>query len=347
MDRFWFLWQTIYRKDKRQIYFKYLQRGLILLILLTLFSLLGLDASLHSHKSIKPQVVFALAVDSNQSSWPRVSSPHVIPLSAPLYGGNPLLPEVALTFDDGPEPGSTPQIVAILKRFGVNATFFCVGLHAHWFPDLVRQEYANGNLVEDHTWTHADLQLLKPDDVAKQLTSTADEIQQLTGTMPTLFRPPYGFFNWPIFAQAHRMAFSSILWNVAPMDWLAPGTDVIIKRVLSATRNGSIILLHDGSPDDRLDRSQTVAALPAIITGLRQRGFRFVTVEQMIRDLGQKTPGVQTSTGQGTQALAMLTWVPGLQARRLPELDPGWPTGVTRRKGLAIYGESGGGALQI
>lgn len=330
MGIFKFLWQTIYIKGIWQIRLKHIQRGLIFLILLLLFNIL---TPLHSYTPIKSRPVRALAARGPYLSWPRSSSLRTIPLPAPLYSGNPLLPEVALTFDDGPEPGSTPAIVATLRQFGVKATFFCVGLHIHWFPNLVRQEYADGNLVEDHTWTHADLQRLKPDEIAEQLTSTANEIEQVTGAWPTLFRPPYGLFNWSIFAQARRMSFSSILWNVAPVDWLAPGKDVIVARVLRATHNGSIILLHDGSPDDRLDRSQTVAALPAIITGLRQRGFRFVTIEQMIHDLGQKQPDARTTTAHSIQAPIQAS---RLYARGLPAIDAAWLTG-TRRKGLALH----------
>ncbi|HEY3993595.1 MAG TPA: polysaccharide deacetylase family protein [Ktedonobacteraceae bacterium] len=274
------------------------------------------------------QAPIALAARVNQVFFqPQPTSTHFTPLPAPLYGGNPALPEIALTFDDGPHPGSTLKIVAILKRFSVKATFFCVGQHVQSYPDYVRQEYANGNLVEDHTWTHPDLRLLSSADVAQQLASTANEIERVTGAMPTLFRPPYGIFNWSIFAQARRMALSSIIWNVDPKDWSMPGTNTIIWRVLSAAGNGSIVLMHDGGGD----RSQTVAALPTIITTLRQRGFRFVTVEQMIRDLAQKTSGSHAITVPGSSTLLFTTQAPCLQSQALPMLKPNRQADVIQR----------------
>jgi peptidoglycan/xylan/chitin deacetylase (PgdA/CDA1 family) len=328
MNKRWSLWQRLYRERIRQIHFRPIQLVITFLVLLILFNLLGSGNPMAPAKHIQARVFIALAANTGTFFHPHLPSTHFTPLSAPLYGGNALLPEIALTFDDGPHPGSTLKIVAILKRFGIKATFFCVGQHIQQYPDYVRQEYANGNLVEDHTWTHPDLQLLSSAEVGRQLGQTANEIEQVTGAMPTLFRPPYGIFNWSIFAQARHMALSSIIWNVDPQDWSMPGTNAIIARVLGVSGNGSIILMHDGGGD----RSQTVAALPTIITTLRQRGFRFVTVEQMIRHLGQKASGRRATTGQSAQAPLYSRQTPCLWPKALLELKPNWQADVTRRK---------------
>jgi peptidoglycan-N-acetylglucosamine deacetylase len=328
MNKRWSLWQKLYRERIRRIHFRPVQLVITFLVLLMLFTLLGSGNPITPAKYIQARVFIALAANANTFFHPSLPSTHFTPLLAPLYGGNALLPEIALTFDDGPHPGSTLKIVAILKRFGIKVTFFCVGQHIQQYPDDVRQEYANGNLVEDHTWTHPDLQLLSSDEIGKQLGHTAHEIEQVTGAMPTLFRPPYGIFNWPIFAQSRRMALSSIIWNVDPQDWSMPGTNAIIARVLGAAGNGSIVLMHDGGGD----RSQTVAALPTIITTLRQRGFRFVTVEQMIRHLGQKASGSRATTGQSAQTPLYTRQIPGLWPKALLELKQCWLADVMRHK---------------
>lgn len=112
---------------------------------------------------------------------------------------------------------------------------------------------------------------------------TAKSIDQFTTISPAFFRPPYGETNATILAQAKKLSLSVIMWNVDPRDWSLPGSQAIISRVLSATHNGAIILLHDGGGN----RAQTIAALPTIITALRVRGLRFVTIPQLVDDLPQ------------------------------------------------------------
>ena len=114
--------------------------------------------------------------------------------------------------------------------------------------------------------------------VTQELESTADEIANLTGTRPTLWRPPFGGFNDTVTRVASSLGLSMRLWDVNPRDPSEPGTDVIVRRVVDNVSEGDIILLHDGSPDGSEDRSQTVAALPTIIDTLRARGFEFGTL---------------------------------------------------------------------
>jgi peptidoglycan-N-acetylglucosamine deacetylase len=184
---------------------------------------------------------------------------------------------VYLTFDDGPGV-YTPQILSELAAKGAPATFFVTGEHAAQFPSLVQQEHADGHGIGDHGWSHAALTELPPALIRQELESTAVEIASLTGTRPTLWRPPFGAFNDTVTAIASSLGLSMRLWDVNPSDFDMPGTGEIVSRVVDNVSDGAIILLHDSSPDGSEDRSQTVAALPWIINALRARGFQFGTL---------------------------------------------------------------------
>jgi len=162
-----------------------------------------------------------------------------------------------------------------------------IGSQAAAYPDLVRQDYQQGNSVGNHSWSHPDLLQLTTAQVRFQLQTTSNAIQAATGVKPTLFRPPYGNTNSVIQSIASSLGLSTILWSVDPRDWSRPGISVIVSRVLNSTHNGSIILLHEGGGD----RSQTMAALPTIISTLKQRGFQFVTIAQMIQHLAKTGNG--------------------------------------------------------
>ena len=175
-----------------------------------------------------------------------------------LYTGNRYLPEVALTFDDGPNPYYTPQILAIIRHSRVKVTFFCIGRQVARYPDLVRQEYNDGNLVGNHSWSHPNLALLSNSEIESQIKLTSDAIQQATGVRPTFFRPPYGVVNTRVLAQVNLLGLTAIIWNDEARDSATLGTSVIVSRILRLAGDGAIILLHDGGGD----RSQTIAALP-------------------------------------------------------------------------------------
>jgi len=200
-----------------------------------------------------------------------------------LYDGNQSVPEVALTFDDGPNPYYTQQVLAVLQQYGIKATFFCIGRQVAQYPSLVKQEYAAGNVIGNHTWSHADLTKLSSDAILTQINATSDAIQQAVGVRPTFFRPPYGVINANVLTQANQLGLTTIIWNDEARDWTTPGISVISSRILGLAGDGAIILLHDGGGN----RSQTVAALPTIITSLRQQGYTFVTLPQMVHDLPQ------------------------------------------------------------
>jgi peptidoglycan/xylan/chitin deacetylase (PgdA/CDA1 family) len=198
--------------------------------------------------------------------------------------------EVALTFDDGPAPIYTRQILDELQAAGAQATFFVVGAHAQRYPDLVRAELAGGNAVGNHSFTHQDLAGKSVADVRWQLASTSSTLRSITGdTCLWLFRPPYGLggFDANALAEAHREGFTVVIWDVWALDWQRPGTAVIAQRIITRLHSGAIILLHDGGSNTFTpDRSQTADALPAILAAIHQRGLRAVTLPRLLTDAG-------------------------------------------------------------
>jgi peptidoglycan-N-acetylglucosamine deacetylase len=197
-----------------------------------------------------------------------------------FYDGNPAIPEVALTFDDGPNPPYTGQVLAILQRYGLHATFFCVGSQVAAYPDLARQEIADGHTIGNHTWSHPFLTSLSDAQIKSELTTTGDIIEEATGIRPIYFRPPYGAFNARVLTQANQLGLTTFIWSDDSLDWAGGSPTNITHLVLSTVTDGAIILMHDGGGN----RSRTVAALPNVIDGLLARHFRIVTLDQLIID---------------------------------------------------------------
>ncbi|MBV2153076.1 polysaccharide deacetylase family protein [Kitasatospora sp. SUK 42] len=178
---------------------------------------------------------------------------------------------VYLTFDDGPSPQYTAQILAVLARYRVPATFFEIGQNVTANPGLTDQAVHQGESVQNHSWDHPDLRPLSLADFNAQILNTDQAIRARTGRTPTCLRPPYGFVDKTVRARAAALGKTIKLWTVDPADWSRPGIHTIEQRVLTAVRPGSVILLHDGGGD----RSQTVAALPTVLTTLQHRGYTF------------------------------------------------------------------------
>ncbi|KMO94145.1 polysaccharide deacetylase family protein [Streptomyces roseus] len=188
-------------------------------------------------------------------------------------------PEVSLTFDDGPQPPYTGQVLDVLARYGVKATFFCTGMFAKAYPEYLARMREEGHGVANHTWSHPMLFELTRTQLAEQLERTNEAIAEATGgPAPTLFRPPYGSRSPEVLEQLAESGMTTVLWDVAPDDWQMPGADTIADRVVREAGPGSIVLLHDSGGD----RSQTVAALAPAIEGLLERGLTFVPVEEQL-----------------------------------------------------------------
>jgi peptidoglycan/xylan/chitin deacetylase (PgdA/CDA1 family) len=187
--------------------------------------------------------------------------------------------EIALTFDDGPGP-YTPQILSILKRSGVPATFFEVGVLERYFYASTAAIVAAGDVIGDHTEVHASMSRLSPREQQAQLLQEASAIERHGARFPRLFRPPYGMWDAATLRLLRHYRMLMVLWTVDTNDYRRPGVKAIVKAALSGARPGAIILLHDAGGD----RSETVAALPKIIAGLRRRHYRLVTIPRLLLD---------------------------------------------------------------
>ena len=187
--------------------------------------------------------------------------------------------EVALTFDDGPSPW-TPKLVKVLRRQNVPATFFPVGYAMKEYGHHLRLLRDGGFPVGDHTMNHRQMGQLPIDVQTSEIDLQAGLLQGAGFGYPRLFRPPYGSLNPDTRLLLHERRMLMVLWSVNPQDYFRPGVKAIVSRVMAAVKPGSIVLLHDGGGD----RSQTLAALPRIVRKLRARGFRLVTVPQLLAD---------------------------------------------------------------
>jgi peptidoglycan/xylan/chitin deacetylase (PgdA/CDA1 family) len=187
--------------------------------------------------------------------------------------------EIALTFDDGPGP-YTPEVLAVLERNHVHATFFAIGKMLRYFSASTVREIEDGDVIGDHTETHPMMAQLSPHDQYEELFEQIARIELLGGRRPVLFRPPYGSFNATTLHELHSLHLLMVLWSVDTDDYQQPGVQVIVERALAGAHPGAIILMHDAGGT----RTQTIAALPSIIRGLRARGFRLVTVPQLLMD---------------------------------------------------------------
>jgi len=196
---------------------------------------------------------------------------------------------VALTFDDGPTPYTTPPILDYLERTGTPATFFVLGLYAHTWPDLIQREWNDGFAIGAHSWDHPSLPILPDSQMPHQFGDTLAAVHAAIGQDACIWfwRPPYGEYNLRIVDIGRGYGLTAIMWNVDPTDWARPGAQAIASRVLAQARPGSIILLHDGPAR----REQTLAALPLILDGLRARGLTPVTLPRLLAD--SHYPGVR------------------------------------------------------
>jgi peptidoglycan-N-acetylglucosamine deacetylase len=214
--------------------------------------------------------------------------------------------QVAITFDDGPDPRWTPQILDILKAANVKAAFFLVGVNAERYPGLVRRIVNEGHEIGNHTYYHPNLALCWPEHVRLELNATQLLLETITGRATTLFRPPYAADTSPSQLSeltplqiAQDLNYLVVLENIDPQDWAKPGADIILQRVKQQRRDGSIVLLHDAGGD----RSQTVAALPRILEWLHTRGDTVVPLSTL---LGTTRDAVMPPLTGATQPVARI-----------------------------------------
>jgi peptidoglycan/xylan/chitin deacetylase (PgdA/CDA1 family) len=215
------------------------------------------------------------------------------------YRGGPGRRAVAIGFDDGPA-ADTPAFVTMLERSRAQATFFMIGRQvSSTFRTTLLLELRNGDVLGDHTYSHPDL--TRSGEVRAQLQKTIGVIRAVSGYTPCVFRPPYGSYDESVVQSARSLGLATVLWNVDPSDYTQPGTAAIEQRVLAQVRPGSIIISHDGGGP----RGQTLAAYPGIIAALRARGYRIVTIPELLGFRPVYVPCIRLCDGIGVARSAV------------------------------------------
>jgi peptidoglycan/xylan/chitin deacetylase (PgdA/CDA1 family) len=183
---------------------------------------------------------------------------------------------IAITFDDGPHPQNTTRLLDILRARNIKATFYVIGRSVDLYPQVVRRTVAEGHEIGNHSQTHRLLSKLGDSELREEMSRCSDAIARASGVKPRTMRPPYGGLLQRQRELVHaEFGYPTILWSVDPLDWKRPGSGVITSRILAGTSSGGIVLAHDL-------HAQTVDAMPATLDGLLRRGFKFVTVSQLL-----------------------------------------------------------------
>src|SRR5438094_8616713 len=193
-------------------------------------------------------------------------------------------PYIAMTFDDGPSATLTPKLLDLLAAHHIKATFFVIGENVAEHPEIVARAAQEGHEIANHSWSHPNFGKMSDENVRRQLWRIDDAIKNATGKRPTLLRPPYGSITAREKRWIHdEFGYQIILWDVDPNDWKRPGPAVVRNRILQETRPGSIVLSHDIHPG-------TIEAMPSTLDALEAKGFKFVTVSELIGMATPETP---------------------------------------------------------
>lgn len=184
---------------------------------------------------------------------------------------NTEMKQVALTFDDGPDPKVTPQILATLAKYDAKATFFMLGSRVEFYPDIAKEILNAGHELGNHTWTHANLTNMSTEAIKNEVSRTSDIIEQATGQLPSVFRPPYGASNDNLL---NILDLPVVLWNLDTLDWKYRDRAQLLSSVKSNVHDGSTILMHD-------IHLSTAQGLDSVLAFLKNEGYEFVTVSEL------------------------------------------------------------------
>lgn len=198
------------------------------------------------------------------------------PTPAPTTGNK----VIALTFDDGPGP-YTEKLLDILDKYDAKATFFLIGSKVSARANTLRRMQSRGHQLGNHSWSHPELNKVSAEQLASEIDQTNNAIKQAVGTKPNIIRPPYGAFNRAVLEQFRQRGMSAVVWSVDTRDWADRNSEIVCSRAVAGARNGAVILMHDIHPT-------SVNAVPCILDSLKQQGYSFVTVQNLIGDM---TPG--------------------------------------------------------
>jgi len=224
---------------------------------------------------------------------PRGPVPRNPDMNLPASGGSGVTysrvavsqPYIAITFDDGPHPNNTPRLLDMLRERNIKATFYVIGRNVDLYPNVLRRTVSEGHEIGNHTYTHPILSKLGDSAVREELTKCRDAVARAAGVQPRTMRPPYGALLQRQREWVHsELNYPTIMWSVDPLDWKRPGPSVVTSRILSGTTPGAIVLAHDL-------HAGTVDAMPATLDGLLNKGFKFVTVSQLLAMGAQAAPG--------------------------------------------------------
>lgn len=184
---------------------------------------------------------------------------------------------IALTFDDGPWPGSTAKVLDILKKNHIKGTFFVVGQNVKNYPELTKRVVTEGHTIANHTWHHW-YHYMNPQTAAYEVANTTDIIYKTTGVKTSLFRPPGGNMKNGVVDYAKSNKYAVIMWSSDSVDYSRPTVPKLINNIFREAKPGGIVLMHDGGGD----RSHTIKALPEIINKFRKQGYEFVTIPELL-----------------------------------------------------------------
>lgn len=194
--------------------------------------------------------------------------------------------KLALTFDDGPNDPYTPQLLEVLARHNVKATFFMLGQYVQARPDLARMVAEAGHVIGNHTFSHPNLIFLPRNQAKREIEDCGRALAEAVGQPSRLFRPPFGARRPASLRLARALGLEPIMWNVTGWDWKAPSTEYIVQKVATRVRGGDVILLHDGGHEGMgVDRLKTVLATDRVIARCKGEGYEFVTIPEMMESV--------------------------------------------------------------
>lgn len=197
-----------------------------------------------------------------------------------LWSGNPNSKTIALTFDDGPHPQYTPQLLKVLDRYQIQASFFLLGICVERNPHIAQEIYSRGHWIGLHGYYHHNFPLLSPTELKQSLEKTQTAIHKACNLSPEKIRdirPPNGFFTPRTLQLFHKWNYRPVMWSVVPEDWVRPGISKVVNRVMKTLQNGSLIVLHDG-----VCGGQDVAEIAnVLIPQLLEQGYSFVTIDTL------------------------------------------------------------------
>ncbi len=225
-----------------------------------------------------------------ESMWPTMHA-----YGRSFVGLPPGTRKLALTYDDGPNDAATLQLLDVLARHNVNATFFVLGKFVAEKPRVVRSVAEAGHVLGNHSWDHPRLIFASDAELRSQVERTQEAVLDACGVIPTLFRPPYGGRRPGTLHEVRRLGLEPVMWNVTCYDWKTTSADKVLAHAQRQIRGGDVILMHDGDQARMgADRFHSIEATDRLITNYKAEGYEFVTIPQMMA-VGPRMPNAAKS----------------------------------------------------